>query len=176
MKLLIAIPTLTAFYNYPTYFLLSIVGLLFILQVIGELMCSKPATGGSVPVSHYGQVKEVFDILPNKITCVSTDFTAWNYRDIQLLAIANDIRGNQGLTPVKTILDDITDDDLGLPELLTDQQKKNIHNICVERGKLLCHCIDVMAKEMDSKGMEVYESSAKSLGISLFIHISKFLP
>ena len=96
MKLLIAIPTLTAFYNYPTYFLLSIVGLLFILQVIGELMYSKPATGGSVlSVSHYGQVKEVFDILPNKIICVSTDFTAWSYRDIQLLAIANGIRSNQ---------------------------------------------------------------------------------
>ena len=85
-------------------------------------------------------------------------------------------RSNQGLTPVKTVLEDITDDDLGLPGLLTNQQKKNLHNLCVERGRLLCHCIDVMAKEMDNKGMEVYEGSAKSLGISLFIHISKFLP
>ena len=94
----------------------------------------------------------------------------------KIVAPVENKRSNQGLTTVKTILDDITNDDLGLPELLTDQQKKNIHNLCVERGKLLCHCIDVMAKEMDSKGMEVYESSAKSLGISLFIHISKFLP
>ena len=94
----------------------------------------------------------------------------------KIVAPVENKRSNQSLTPVKTILDDITNDDLGLPELLTDQQKKNIHNLCVERGKLLCHCIDVMAKEMDSKGMEVYESSAKSLGISLFIHISKFLP
>ena len=94
----------------------------------------------------------------------------------KIVAPIENKRSNQGLTPVKEILEDITDDDLGLPLLLTDQQKKNLHNLCVERGRLLCHCIDVMAKEMDSKGMEVYESSAKSLGISLFIHISKFLP
>ena len=94
----------------------------------------------------------------------------------KIVAPVENKRSNQGLTPVKEILEDITDDDLGLPLLLTDQQKKNLHNLCVERGRLLCHCIDVMAKEMDSKGMEVYESSAKSLGISLFIHISKFLP
>ena len=80
----------------------------------------------------------------------------------------------ESLTPSK--IDDIINDDLGLPLLLTAQQKKNLHNLCIERGRLLCHCIDVMAKEMDNKGMEVYESSAKSLGISLFIHISKFLP
>ncbi len=79
-------------------------------------------------------------------------------------------------SPTPSKIEDIINDDLGLPLLLTDQQKKNFHNLCVERGRLLCHCIDVMAKEMDSKGMEVYESSAKSLGISLFIHISKFLP
>lgn len=103
----------------------------------------------------------------------------------KIVAPIENKRSNEGLTPVKEILapslreegnEDITDDDLGLPLLLTDQQKKNLHNLCVERGKLLCHCIDVMAKELDNKGMEVYESSAKSLGISLFIHISKFLP
>ncbi|MGB5636288.1 MAG: hypothetical protein WBM86_26400 [Waterburya sp.] len=94
----------------------------------------------------------------------------------KIVAPVENKRSNEGLTPVKEILEDIVDDDLGLPLLLTDQQKKNLHNLCVERGRLLCHCIDVMAKEMDSKGMEVYESSAKSLGISLFIHISKFLP
>ncbi len=88
MKLLIAIPTLTAFYNYPTYFLLAVVGLLFILQVISEVIKTRPA-------SHYEQVKEVFTILPDKITCVSLDFSNWSYRDIQLFAIANGIRGNQ---------------------------------------------------------------------------------
>lgn len=98
MKLLITIPTLTAFYNYPTYSLLVIVGLLFILQVIGEVMCSKPACEAreySIATTHYKQVKEVFSALPNKITCVSIDFTAWSYRDLQLLAKANNIRANQ---------------------------------------------------------------------------------
>ena len=94
----------------------------------------------------------------------------------KIVAPVENKRSNQGLTPVKEIIEDYIDDDLGLPDLLTDQQKKNLHNLCVERARLLTHCIDVMAKEMDSKGMEVYESSAKSLGISLFIHISKFLP
>ena len=94
----------------------------------------------------------------------------------KIVAPVENKRSNQGLTPVKEILEDITDDDLGLPLLLTDQQKKNLHNLCVERGRLLCHCIDVMAKEMDAKGMEVYESSAKSLGISLFIHLNKYMP
>lgn len=94
----------------------------------------------------------------------------------KIVAPVENKRSNQGITPVKEILEDIADNDLGLPLLLTDQQKKNLHNLCVERGRLLCHCIDVMAREMDNKGMEVYESSAKSLGISLFIHISKFLP
>ena len=86
------------------------------------------------------------------------------------------VKGLTTESPTPSKIDDIINDDLGLPLLLTDQQKKNLHNLCVERGRLLCHCIDVMAKEMDSKGMEVYESSAKSLGISLFISISKYLP
>ena len=94
----------------------------------------------------------------------------------KIVAPVENKRSNEGLTPVKEIIEDIVDDDLGLPLLLTDRQKKNLHNLCVERGRLLTHCIDVMAKELDNKGMEVYESSAKSLGISLFIHISKFLP
>ena len=94
----------------------------------------------------------------------------------KIVAPIENKRSNQGLTPVKEIIEDYVNDDLWLPELLTDQQKKNLHNLCVERARLLTHCIDVMAKEMDNKGMEVYESSAKSLGISLFIHITKFLP
>ena len=94
----------------------------------------------------------------------------------KIVAPIENKRSNEGLTPVKEIIEDYVNDDLGLPELLTDQQKKNLHNLCVERARLLTHCIDVMAKEMDNKGMEVYESSAKSLGISLFIHITKFLP
>ena len=86
------------------------------------------------------------------------------------------VKGLTDESPTPSKIEDIINDDLGLPLLLTDQQKKNLHNLCVERGRLLCHCIDVMTKEMDSKGMEVYESSAKSLGISLFIHINKYIP
>ena len=94
----------------------------------------------------------------------------------KIVAPVENKRSNQGLTPVKEIIEDYIDDDLGLPNLLTDQQKKNLHNLCVERARLLTHCIDVMAKEMDNKGMEVYESSVKSLGVSLFIHLNKYLP
>ena len=75
MKLLIAIPTLTAFYNYPTYFLLGAIALLFILQVISEVI--KP-----VSTNHYEQVKEVFTLLPNKIVCVPTDLNAYSYNDL----------------------------------------------------------------------------------------------
>jgi hypothetical protein len=97
-----------------------------------------------------------------------------------------DKRSNEGLKPVREFIstslqtpliqeESDIEDDLDLPPLLTDQSKKNLHNLAVERGRLLTHCIEIMAKELDSKGMEVYESSAKSLGISLFIHISKYL-
>ena len=102
MKLLIAIPTLTAFYNYPTYCLLAIVGLLFTLQVIGELIGSKP-----VSLSHYEEVREVFNSLPDKITCIDLDFSDWSYRDIQLFAIANGIRGNQKKVKLIQLLQEI---------------------------------------------------------------------
>ena len=112
MKILIAIPTLTAFYNYPTYCLLAIVGLLFILQVISEVIISKP-----VSTSHYEQAKEVFTILPftessgtevpDKITCVPLDFSDWSYRDIQLFAIANGIRGNQKKVKLIQLLQEV---------------------------------------------------------------------
>ena len=100
MKLLITIPTLTVFYNYPTYCLLAIVGLLFILQVISEVIKTRPA-------SHYEQVKEVFTTLPDKIACVSIDFTKWSYRDIQLFAIANGIRGNQKKVKLIELLQEV---------------------------------------------------------------------
>ncbi|MEM8720995.1 MAG: hypothetical protein AAGE84_17140 [Cyanobacteria bacterium P01_G01_bin.39] len=111
MKLLIAIPTLTAFYNYPTYFLLAVVGLLFILRVISEVIKTRPA-------SHYErskaskqlcceQVKEVFTALPDKITCINLDFSDWSYRDIQLFAIANGIRGNQKKVKLIQLLQEV---------------------------------------------------------------------
>ncbi len=66
--------------------------------------------------------------------------------------------------------------DLDLPEPLTPQQKKAIHNLCVERAKLLVHSIEVVRKELDHKGIEFHEGSLRSLAVSLFIHISKNLP
>ncbi len=73
-------------------------------------------------------------------------------------------------------VEDYLDNDLGLPELLTDRQKQDLKKLTEERAKLLVYCIEVMKKEMDAKGLEVYESSVKSLGVSLFIHLNKYLP
>ncbi len=66
--------------------------------------------------------------------------------------------------------------DLDLPEPLTPQQKKAIHNLCIERARLLTHCIEVMRNELNHKGLEFHEGSLRSLAVSLFIHISKNLP
>ena len=101
-KLLIISPVAYTFWNFPTYCLLAIVGLLFIAQVIGELLTSKP-----VSLSHYEQVREVFNSLPDKITCVPLDFSNWSYRDIQLFAIANGIRGNQKKVKLIQLLQEV---------------------------------------------------------------------
>ena len=101
-KLLILSPIAYSFWNYPTYSLLAVVGLLFILQVISEVIGSK-----LVSTPHYEQVKEVFATLPNKIACVSIDFTKWSYRDIQLMAIANGICGNQKKVKLIQLLQEI---------------------------------------------------------------------
>ena len=93
---------------------------------------------------------------------------------------------DNGLKPIKEVLDnlasdsqipdDYIDDDLGLPDLLTDQQKKNLKKLTVERAKLLVFCIETMKQEMDAKGFEFYENSLRSLGVSLFIQITRYLP
>ena len=90
-----------------------------------------------------------------------------------------------GLKPIKEVLDNVAsnsqvpddyiNDDLRLPELLTEQQKKNLKKLTVERAKLLVFCIEVMKKEMDAKGFEFYENSVRSLGVSLFIQITRYL-
>ena len=66
--------------------------------------------------------------------------------------------------------------DLGLPELLTDRQKQNLKKLTEERAKLLVFCIETMKNEMDAKGFEFYENSVRSLGVSLFIQITRYLP
>ncbi len=73
-------------------------------------------------------------------------------------------------------VDDYLDNDLGLPELLTDRQKQDLKKLTVERAKLLVFCIETMKQEMDAKGFEFYENSVRSLGVSLFIQITRYLP
>lgn len=85
---------------------------------------------------------------------------------------------NNEATPsssTKSAVEDYLDDDLGLPELLTDKQKRDLSKLTQERAKLLVFCIETMKNEMDAKGFEFYENSVRSLGVSLFIHISRHL-
>ena len=62
-----------------------------------------------------------------------------------------------------------------LPELLTDKQKQDLSKLTVKRARLLVFCIDTIKNEMDAKGFEFYENSVRSLGVSLFISISKYI-
>ena len=73
-------------------------------------------------------------------------------------------------------VDDYLSNDLGLLELLTDKQKQDLSKLTVERAKLLVFCIETMKNEMDAKGFEFYENSVRSLGVSLFIQITRYLP
>jgi len=75
-----------------------------------------------------------------------------------------------------TAVEDYLSNDLGLPELLTDRQKQDLSKLTTERAKLLVFCIETIKNEMDEKGFEFYENSCRSLGVSLFIHISRHLP
>lgn len=73
-------------------------------------------------------------------------------------------------------IEDYLSNDLGLPELLTDRQKQDLSKLTQERAKLLVFCIETMKNEMDAKGFEFYENSVRSLGVSLFIQITRYLP
>ncbi|WP_019506787.1 hypothetical protein [Pleurocapsa sp. PCC 7319] len=77
---------------------------------------------------------------------------------------------------VNSAVEDYLDNDLGLPELLTDRQKQDLKKLTVERARLLVFCIETMKNEMDAKGFEFYENSVRSLGVSLFIQITRYLP
>ena len=71
MKTLTIGTLLTSMWQSPVIALLIAISLVFIADLLNQYLESK------------------------KITCVVIDFTAWSYRDIQLFAIANGIRGNQ---------------------------------------------------------------------------------
>ena len=83
MKLLIAIPTLTAFYNYPTYALLLAFLAVFIIHLINTMSNKEVVKQGQ----YKQQVKEVLNTLPNKIKCAPMpDLNSWTYADINTLA------------------------------------------------------------------------------------------
>ena len=93
----------------------------------------------------------------------------------------NKVMGSNGNGSVaqqvaSTAVDDYLSNDLGLPELLTDKQKQDLSKLTQERAKLLVFCIETMKNEMDAKGFEFYENSVRSLGVSLFIQITRYLP
>ena len=71
MKTLTLGTLITGMYQSPVIALLITIALVFIADLLNQYIESK------------------------KIICSTTDFTSWSYRDIQLLAIANGIRGNQ---------------------------------------------------------------------------------
>ena len=108
MKLLIAIPTLTAFYNYPTYFLIGIISLFVIAQVIVEVINLKPVTENNNEA--YKEIKSLFkeyDNITSKdiylddkkkevyidIKCTPLNFSNWSYRDLQAIAKSLGISG-----------------------------------------------------------------------------------
>ncbi len=84
--------------------------------------------------------------------------------------------GNTTQQIVSSAVDDYLSNDLGLPELLTDKQKQDLSKLTVERARLLVFCIETIKNEMDAKGFEFYENSVRSLGVSLFIQITRYLP
>ena len=91
------------------------------------------------------------------------------------ISTSTDVGSSDGNIP-RGAVEDYLDNDLGLPELLTDRQKQDLKKLTVERAKLLVFCIETMKKEMDAKGFEFYENSVRSLGVSLFIQITRYLP
>ncbi len=67
--------------------------------------------------------------------------------------------------------------DLDLPEPLSPEQKRALRSLIQERAALMRYCIDTMREEVLEKGgYEMHENSIRSLGVSLFIHINKYVP
>ena len=67
--------------------------------------------------------------------------------------------------------------DLDLPEPLSPEQKRALRSLIQERAALIKYCIDTMREEVLEKGgYQMHENSIRSLGVSLFIHINKYVP
>ncbi len=67
--------------------------------------------------------------------------------------------------------------DLDWPEPLSPEQKRALRSLIQERAALMRYCIDTMREEVLEKGgYEMHENSIRSLGVSLFIHVNKYIP
>ena len=91
----------------------------------------------------------------------------------------NNGNGNAPITNVPITNAPIDSDlgDLDLPEPLSPEQKRALRSLIQERAALMRYCIDTMREEVLEKGgYEMHENSIRSLGVSLFIHINKYVP
>ena len=67
--------------------------------------------------------------------------------------------------------------DLDLPQPLSLEQKRALRTLIEERAALMRYCIDTMREEvLDKGGYQMHENSIRSLGVSLFIHVNKYIP
>ena len=83
MKTLTIGTLLTSMWQSPVIALLILIALVFIADLLNQYIESK------------------------KIICTTTDFSKWSYRDIQLFAIANGIRGNQKKVKLIKLLQEV---------------------------------------------------------------------
>ncbi len=97
--------------------------------------------------------------------------------------VAQSNNGN-GTAPITNAAHDVSrsatiDPDLGdldLPEPLSPEQKRALRSLIQERAALMRYCIDTMREEVLEKGnYEMHENSIRSLGVSLFIHVNKYI-
>lgn len=83
MKTLTLSTIVVGMYQSPVVALLIAIALVFIADLLNQYIESK------------------------RIICIDLDFSNWSYRDIQLLAIANGIRGNQRKVKLIQLLQEV---------------------------------------------------------------------
>jgi hypothetical protein len=62
------------------------------------------------------------------------------------------------------------------PPAYTPSDMVEIEKLARERAKVLITCIDAVQNELEARHLEIYERTARSLGVTLFIQISRYLP
>ena len=61
--------------------------------------------------------------------------------------------------------------------IINGLQKRALRSLIKERAALMRYCIDTMREEVLEKGdYQMHENSIRSLGVSLFIHVNKYVP